>query len=115
MKANFKLMMVGSLEADIEDACNRPDEADDVIDDFEDADKDVPIQNMDVYLSKVQRRIKDYQINILNPPREGKKLLVLDIDYTLFDHRSAAESGTSKKKFFRLESNWQQFSNVFTI
>lgn len=25
--------------------------------------------------------------------REGKKLLVLDIDYTLFDHRSAAETG----------------------
>jgi hypothetical protein len=27
----------------------------------------------------------------LNPPRDGKKLLVLDIDYTLFDHRSTAE------------------------
>lgn len=30
---------------------------------------------------------------MLNDPRPGKKLLVLDIDYTLFDHRSAAESG----------------------
>lgn len=29
---------------------------------------------------------------ILNPPRPGKKLLVLDIDYTLFDHRSTAEN-----------------------
>lgn len=29
----------------------------------------------------------------MNPSRDGKKLLVLDIDYTLFDHRSAAESG----------------------
>jgi hypothetical protein len=27
-----------------------------------------------------------------NPPRPGKKLLVLDIDYTLFDHRSVAET-----------------------
>ena len=26
--------------------------------------------------------------------RPGKKLLVLDIDYTLFDHRSTAETGT---------------------
>ena len=25
--------------------------------------------------------------------RPGKKLLVLDIDYTLFDHRSTAETG----------------------
>lgn len=30
---------------------------------------------------------------MINDPRPGKKLLVLDIDYTLFDHRSAAESG----------------------
>ena len=33
---------------------------------------------------KIQRRIKDYKFNILNDPRDGKKLLVLDIDYTLF-------------------------------
>jgi hypothetical protein len=32
------------------------------------------------------------QVEPLNPPREGKKLLVLDIDYTLFDHRSTAEN-----------------------
>lgn len=37
--------------------------------------------------------IYSLQINILNQPREGKKLLVLDIDYTLFDHRSVAETG----------------------
>lgn len=30
---------------------------------------------------------------MLNEPRPGKKLLVLDIDYTLYDHRSAAETG----------------------
>lgn len=34
-----------------------------------------------------------FQIDVLNEPRPGKKLLVLDIDYTLFDHRSAAEQG----------------------
>jgi hypothetical protein len=27
----------------------------------------------------------------MNPPRAGKKCLVLDIDYTLFDHRSTVE------------------------
>ena len=44
-------------------------------------------------MAKVERRVKDYKINELNPTREGKHLLVLDIDYTLFDHRSAAETG----------------------
>eukprot|EP00850_Spirogloea_muscicola_P008781 SM000047S16920 [mRNA] locus=s47:790912:793248:- [translate_table: standard] len=42
--------------------------------------------------AKLRRRIAQYQIKTINPPREGKKLLVLDIDYTLFDHRSIAES-----------------------
>lgn len=35
-------------------------------------------------LLKISRRVKEYKIEILNPPREGKKLLVLDVDYTLF-------------------------------
>ena len=30
----------------------------------------------------------------VNPRREGKKLLVLDIDYTLFDHRYATKAET---------------------
>lgn len=46
-----------------------------------------------VYLQKIEKRIKEYKINILNAPRHNKHLLVLDIDYTLFDHRSAAETG----------------------
>ena len=36
------------------------------------------------YLAKIERRIREYKFDILNEPREGKKLLVLDIDYTLF-------------------------------
>lgn len=37
---------------------------------------------------------------MLNEPRPGKKLLVLDIDYTLFDHRSAAETGNELMRPF---------------
>ena len=36
------------------------------------------------YLSKIEKRVKDYKIEMMNEPRVGKKLLVLDIDYTLF-------------------------------
>lgn len=46
-----------------------------------------------MYLAKINKRVRDYKINIINEPRAGKKLLVLDIDYTLFDHRSVAETG----------------------
>jgi len=95
LKPNFKLMMVGSTEADIEDACSLPDNIGEVVDDFDDADeREESVEHSAVYLAKVQRRVRDYKIKELAPPREGKKLLVLDIDYTLFDHRSPAETGT---------------------
>ncbi|XP_055906770.1 ubiquitin-like domain-containing CTD phosphatase 1 [Eupeodes corollae] len=94
LKPNFKVMMVGSTEADIEDACNRPEGMAEVIDDFDDPEeKEVSVENSAVFLAKIAKRIKDYKITVFNPPREGKRLLVLDIDYTLFDHRSSAETG----------------------
>eukprot|EP00879_Flechtneria_rotunda_P027531 GHRR01029497.1.p1 GENE.GHRR01029497.1~~GHRR01029497.1.p1 ORF type:complete len:199 (+),score=47.63 GHRR01029497.1:240-836(+) len=39
----------------------------------------------------MSRRIKNVHIKIITPPRPGKKCLVLDIDYTLFDLNSSAE------------------------
>ncbi|THU67712.1 hypothetical protein C4D60_Mb05t27610 [Musa balbisiana] len=44
--------------------------------------------------SRISVKFTDYliEIKLLNPCREGKKLLVLDIDYTLFDHKSPAEN-----------------------
>lgn len=51
LKANYKLMMVGSLEADIDDVAKRPADADDVLDDFEDADREatqIPLQKLQV-------------------------------------------------------------------
>lgn len=38
--------------------------------------------------------MRELKINVFNPPRAGKKLLVLDIDYTIFDHVSHAERGS---------------------
>jgi len=53
----------------------------------------IPLDKREEVRIKLERRINTYQGKILNEPRQGKKLLVLDIDYTLFDHRSAAETG----------------------
>jgi len=43
---------------------------------------------------KIDRRVEVINtiVEIKNPLRDGKKLLVLDIDYTLFDHRTPAET-----------------------
>lgn len=53
----------------------------------------IPLDKREEVRTKLERRVKTYQGKIFNEPRPGKKLLVLDIDYTLFDHRSPAETG----------------------
>lgn len=91
-------MQVGSLESDIKEAASRPEDVGSVVNDFDNEEEDnVAFENKEVYLAKINKRIKDYTIKELNPPREGKRLLVLDIDYTIFDHRSAAENGNLTK------------------
>jgi hypothetical protein len=41
--------------------------------------------------SQVQKRIQETEITLLTPPRSGKPLLVLDIDYTIYDCSSTVE------------------------
>jgi hypothetical protein len=40
---------------------------------------------------KLARRLKSVEVKILSAPRPGKKCLVIDIDYTIFDLGSTAE------------------------
>lgn len=41
--------------------------------------------------AKLQKRIENIDVRIIHEARPGKKLLVLDLDYTLFDMKSPAE------------------------
>ncbi|XP_018577705.1 ubiquitin-like domain-containing CTD phosphatase 1 [Anoplophora glabripennis] len=93
LKQNFKLMMMGSLEEDIEEVNTAPTDLPEVVNDLDIEEEEVAIENQEVYLAKIEKRIKDYEIKMLNDLRLDKKLLVLDIDYTLFDHRSTAQTG----------------------
>lgn len=95
LKPGFKLTLMGSREEDIAQANCAPDNMHEVINDLtmENEGDDIEVENADIYLAKIQKRISTYQIQELNPLRENKKMLVLDIDYTLFDHRSVASSG----------------------
>ncbi|CAD6235694.1 unnamed protein product [Miscanthus lutarioriparius] len=64
-----------------------------LLDDFDfEQNEATAIKDKDVYKQKLKRRASQYKIKLLNPCRKGKKLLVLDIDYTLFDHKSTAEN-----------------------
>ncbi|XP_015957697.1 ubiquitin-like domain-containing CTD phosphatase [Arachis duranensis] len=90
LKSSFKMTMIGTTEEDI---LVDPVEAPEIVDDFELGQEDVvDIKDMEVNKQKLRRRISSFKIELQNPCRKGKKLLVLDIDYTLFDHRSPAEN-----------------------
>ncbi|KAL9669718.1 hypothetical protein QQ045_007266 [Rhodiola kirilowii] len=90
IKSSLKMTMIGTVEDEIiMDQVDAPE----IIDDFEiGQDELVDVKDKDVNKQKLRRRAEQYKINLLNPCRAGKKLLVLDIDYTLFDHRSTAEN-----------------------
>ena len=49
------------------------------------------MEQKEEHLNKIRKRIDKLEVAEINPPRPNSKLLVLDIDYTLFDHRSPAE------------------------
>lgn len=86
LKPGLKVMMIGSKEEAIANIDLDPSEIPPVINDLdiEDDLDQVAIHNRGEYLAKVDRRVKEYKINVFHEPRPGKKLLVLDIDYTLF-------------------------------
>lgn len=94
LKAGFKIMMMGSVEQAIQDVAEVPTDLPTVINDFDDeTERKLSIEHREEYLAKVAHRVQNYEVKIINPLREEKKLLVLDIDYTLFDHRTPAETG----------------------
>ena len=93
LKPNAKIMLMGSREEDIAQASERPEGLPEVVNDLDIPEEaEIAIQNQSEYLAKIEKRVRDIKVEMLNAPRPGKKLLVLDIDYTLFDHRSVAES-----------------------
>ncbi|XP_025094562.1 ubiquitin-like domain-containing CTD phosphatase 1 [Pomacea canaliculata] len=94
LKPNMKLTLIGTRAEDIDEVRDPPADMPEVINDFDIEDEEVAIENREEYLAKVKKRVKEHRIIMYYPPRDGKKLLVLDIDYTLFDHRSTAETPT---------------------
>lgn len=90
LKGSLKMTMIGTAEDDL---LIDPVESPEILDDFElGQDEVIDIKDKDVNKQKLRRRIEQCKVETRNPCRKGKKLLVLDIDYTLFDHRSIAEN-----------------------
>lgn len=89
LKPTTKVMMMGSADSE------EPEwtENDAIIDDVGKSPQDhVEVKDRPENLKKIEDRVARTEFKQLNAPRAGKKLLVLDIDYTIFDHRSTVET-----------------------
>lgn len=53
----------------------------------------------ELHLQRLQAAILATEIHVLKPPREGSRLLVLDLDYTVFDCKSSAPIEKCKRPF----------------
>ncbi|XP_044168973.1 ubiquitin-like domain-containing CTD phosphatase 1 isoform X1 [Acropora muricata] len=95
LKPSNKIMMMGTREENLAEVIAPSDEVvnNQVVNDFDIEEDEIQIENKEENLAKINKRVSDYKVEIRNPPRSGKKLLVLDVDYTIFDHRSVAETG----------------------
>lgn len=73
-KSGTKIMMMGTCEEKIKDINEIPENMPEIIDDFDigkNADE-IELHNKEENLAKINRRVKEYKINILNDPRPNK-------------------------------------------
>jgi ubiquitin-like domain-containing CTD phosphatase 1 len=98
-KQEHKLMLVGTREEDISQIHSTVlSSLDEGV--FNDLDFDyasgsgsrgLVVRNPESNARKLKRRLETTEIRIIHEPRPGKKLLVLDLDYTLYDCKGNAE------------------------
>ena len=67
LKENFKLMMMGSLEETIAETQSKPENLPEVLNDFDIEEEEVALQDKEIYLEKIAKRVRDYEVKILNP------------------------------------------------
>lgn len=100
LKPTTKVMMMGTPIIEEEENLSSDLSSQNIVDDIgKPSSSSSPLANESIAtrpenIEKIMRRIETYKFKNLNSPRKGKKLLVLDIDYTLFDHRSTVERTT---------------------
>lgn len=79
LKRNAKLMMIGTADAAM---LKVPDVLPDVVDDLAfDYEPTLAASEDPENALSLQKKIAKTEINVINPPRPGKKLLVVDLDH----------------------------------
>jgi len=100
---NDRLMLIGNPEADLLHSTTA-DDMSDVIDDLDDTATSMSDSELLRADPEHKRKLEKYrasiEITFINPLRPGKRLLVLDLDFTLFDMKTASDDFTRLKRPF---------------
>lgn len=96
-ESNTKCMLIGTPETQLERLAAQQDAMkalqDEIIDDLEIGDMEYMNNENLINNPKIQKKLTEAinttNINFINPPRANKKLLVLDIDYTIWDMKTS--------------------------
>ena len=94
-------MIIGTEEKDLPvDPLDSNDVVDDLDEDTQYDRGDDSVMSVAEHRQKLEKYKALIDITFINPPRTGKKLLVLDLDFTLFDMKTQSDDYTSLKRPF---------------
>ncbi|KEP63117.1 UNVERIFIED_CONTAM: HAD hydrolase, family IIID protein [Hammondia hammondi] len=107
-KKERQMMLIGSTDAQLLAAAQAHAAAlaqsDSILDDFLSSPSCAVASEDSVrtplHLERLEKAVERTRVQLLHAPRKGKKLLVLDLDYTLFDCKSLAGSVEDLKRPF---------------
>jgi ubiquitin-like domain-containing CTD phosphatase 1 len=101
LRDNDKLMIIGTEEKDLPiDPLDAGDVIDDLDDDLQYGREDQSVMAIAEHRQKLERYKQLIDITFINAPRPGKKLLVLDLDYTLFDMKTQLDDYSKLRRPF---------------
>jgi ubiquitin-like domain-containing CTD phosphatase 1 len=92
LKQNQKFIMMGTPEDMMPQVIIQPEFSEDDEGYEENTANDDDIATSSANIERLRQKIEKTTITAINPPRPGKRLLVLDIDHTIFDCRSTSDS-----------------------
>ena len=102
LKDGDKLLIIGNEEKDLPPD-RHPELSADVVDDLEDTEygtADSSVRANPEHRRKLDKYKSVIDIAFISPQRPGKRLLVLDLDYTLFDMKTQADDFTQLRRPF---------------
>lgn|SRR5690606_8133778 len=82
---NATFLLVGTEESQVRQVRTEPKNLPHVVNDFDYFPQEEHVKMTREIVEKLKKKVDTVHVHLITKPREGKKLCVIDIDYTIFD------------------------------